>query len=156
MYIELTCRSCGHAFRVDCTKEDYSLSECPICKAHINSNDIGRIASLTDAYYASVRWCSDVSVNCLQSETVAEVGSVNSAGAVFVQDMAQLDDIYRKASPEVKKLLATMLDKLYLLVNTDAKNENMEALQNTAEKLREIFIEKVNAKHDQMSKDLGL
>lgn len=35
MYIELKCRSCGKAFHVDFTNNEYDVDKCPKCRSHL-------------------------------------------------------------------------------------------------------------------------
>jgi len=156
MYIELTCRSCGNAFRLDFTKSEITTSRCPICHKVINQNDIGRLSSLTEAYYASEKWCSDVSVNSLHSNSSIEVETLNRAATVFHEDIAELNNLYRAATPEVQKLLAAMIDKFFLLVHTDAQKGDSQKLESTKEQLGAMVNEKIHSIQSEMAKTLGV
>ena len=68
--------------------------------------------------------------------------------------MESLENVYNESSPEVQNLLASMLDTMYLLVNTDAKKGSIEQLSETHHCIREVWADKVGAKHDEDGKIL--
>lgn len=43
MYIELKCRSCGKAFRVDFTSNEYDVDKCPKCGSYAQKGNIDKL-----------------------------------------------------------------------------------------------------------------
>ena len=70
--------------------------------------------------------------------------------------MEHLNEVYRSASPEVQSKLAALIDKFYLLVNSDAQDGNIDKLDLTLDSLHTLFLEKVNENHKEMAQILGL
>ena len=156
MYIELKCNSCGKTFRIDFTSNEYDTTKCPKCGKVFNSGEVARIRTLTETFYTNVGRTNDVQVYGIHTEeNTAAVTAIISTD-LFSSDMEYLNEIYHAASPAVQSKLAALMDKFYLLVNGDAKSENLEKLDATLAQLRTLFIERVNATHQEMKQALDI
>lgn len=156
MYIELKCRSCGRAFRVDFTNDKYDVDKCPKCGSHLSFSDVTRIRAITEPFYTNVSRTDSVSACGIHTEENCAVGTAIIAADLFSSDMEHLNEVYRSASPEVQNKLAALIDKFYLLINSDAQDGNIDKLDLTLDSLRTLFLEKVNEHHKEMAQILGL
>lgn len=156
MYIELKCRSCGQAFRVDFTSNEYDVDKCPKCGSYLSYSDVTRIRAITEPFYTNVSRIDSVSVCGIHTEENCAAGTAIIAEDLFSSDMEHLNEVYRSASPEVQNKLAALIDKFYLLVNSDAQDGNIDKLNLTLDNLRALFLEKVNKNHKEMAQIIGL
>lgn len=156
MYIELKCHSCGKAFRVDFTNNEYDADKCPKCGRHLNFSDVTRIRAITESFYTNVGRMGSVSVCGIHAEENCADGTAIVAADLFSSDMEHLNEVYQSSSPEVKSKLAALIDKLYLLVNSDAQGGNVDKLDLTLDSLRALFLERVNENHKKMAQMLGI
>ena len=156
MYIELKCRSCGKAFRVDFTNNEYDVDKCPKCGSYLTFSDVTRIRAITEPFYTNVSRIDSVSVCGIHTEESCAAGTAIIAADLFSSDMEYLNEVYRSASPEVQSKLAALIDKFYLLVNSDARDGNIDKLDLTLDNLRALFLERVNENHTEMAQMLGL
>ena len=67
MYIELKCRSCGKAFHVDFTNNEYDVDKCPKCRSHLIFSDVARIKAITEPFYTNVSRTDGASVYILSA-----------------------------------------------------------------------------------------
>lgn len=156
MYIELKCRSCGKDFRVDFTSNEYDVDKCPKCGSYLSFSDVTRIRAITDLFYTNVSRIDSVSVCGIHTAENCAAGTAIIAADLFSSDIEQLNEVYQSSSPEVKSKLAALIDKFYLLVNSDAQDGNIDKLDLTLDSLRALFLEKVNENHKEMAHILGL
>lgn len=156
MYIELKCRSCGKAFRVDFTSNEYDVDKCPECGSYLSFSDVTRIRAITEPFYTNVSRTDSVSVCGIHTEENCAAGTAIIAADLFSSDMEHLNEVYRSASPEVQSKLAALMDKFYLLVNSDARDGNIDKLDLTLGSLRAFFLDKVNENHKETVQMLGL
>ena len=75
-------------------------------------------------------------------ENCAE-GTAIIAADLFSSDMEHLNEVYQSSSPEVKRKLPGLIDKFYLLVNSEAQSGNIDKLDLTLDSLRALFLEKL-------------
>lgn len=54
MYIELKCRSCGKAVRLDFTSNEYDADKCPKCGSDLGFSDVTQIRAITEPFYTDV------------------------------------------------------------------------------------------------------
>ena len=156
MYIELKCNSCGKSFRIDFTKNEYDTTKCPKCGKTFNSGDVSRIRTLTETFYTNVGRTSDIQVCGIHTEENTAIGTAIISGDLFSSDMEHLNEVYHAASPAVQSKLAALMDKFYLLVNSDAQSEKLEKLDATLAQLRTLFMDRVNATHQEMKQALDV
>ena len=156
MYIELKCRSCGKAFRVDFTSNEYDVDKCPKCGSYLSFSDVSRIRAITEPFYTNVSRTDSVNICGIHMEEKCAAGTTIIADDLFSSDMEYLNEVYHSASPEVQRRLAALIDKFYLLVNSDAQDGNIDKLDLTLDKLRALFMDKVNENHKEMAQVLGL
>ncbi len=156
MYIELKCRSCGRAFRVDFTNNEYDVDKCPKCGSHFSFNDVARISAITEPFYTNISRTDSVNVCGIHTEENCAVGTAIIATDLFSSDMEHLNEVYRSASPEVQSRLAALIDKFYLLVNSDAQGGYIDKLNLTLDSLRALFLDKVNENHKEVEQMLSL
>ena len=156
MYIELKCRSCGKVFRVDFTTNEYDVDRCPKCGSYLSYSDVTRIRAITEPFYTNVSRTDSVSVCGIHTEENCTAGTAIIAADLFSSDMERLNEVYRSASPDVQSKLAALIDKFYLLINSDARDGNIDKLDLTLDNLRALFMDKVNENHKEMAQVLGL
>ena len=100
--------------------------------------------------------CTSVDVCGIYAETTVATGTSIIASDLFSADLEQLSKLYSDASPELKARLAALMDKFYLLVNSDAKNSDLNRLETTLDQLNNLFLTKVQQKHSAMTQSLGI
>lgn len=154
MYIELKCNSCRKTFRIDFIRNEYETAKCPKCGRMFSSGDVSRVRTLTETFYTNVGRTSDVQVCGIHTVENVAVGTAIISGDLFSSDVEHLNEVYHAASPAVQTKLAALMDKFYLLVNSDAQNENLEKLDATLDQLRTLFMERVKATHQEMKQVL--
>ena len=155
MYIELKCTSCGKSFRVDFTKNEFDINSCPKCGYQISFSDVSRIRAMTEPFYTNISKTSDVTVCGIHSEGAVTAEAAITAANLFFADMERLDKIYRSSSPEVQIQLANLIDKFYILVNSDAIAENSDNLALTLERMEALFWEHLNRRQAEMEQLLN-
>ena len=94
MYIELKCRSCGKAFRVDFTNNEYGVDKCPKCGSHLSFSDVARIRAITESFYTNVSRTDSVSVYGIHTEENCTAGTAIIAADLFSSDMEHLNEVY--------------------------------------------------------------
>ena len=156
MYIELKCNSCQQTFRVDFTKDEYTRDKCPKCGSTIPYTDVSRLRHLTDSFAADTSRTASVDVCGIHTDAAVATGTSIIASDLFSADFEQLNKLYSAASPEVKMRLAALIDKFYLLVNSDTQNGDLNRLETTLEELNNLFLTKVQQKHSAMAQSLGI
>ena len=156
MFIELKCRSCHQTFRLDFAKTEYTCNKCPKCGSTIHYSDVSRLQHLTESFASDASRTTSVDVCGIYAETTVATGTSIIASDLFYADLEQLNKLYSDASPEVKAKLAALMDKFYLLVNSDAKNSDLNRLETTLEQLNNLFLTKVQQKHSAMAQSLGI
>lgn len=156
MYIELKCCSCGKSFRVEFTSEEYNIDKCPKCESRFANSDVTRIREITESFFMNVDKIDSVKIYGIHKTEYRIDRTVAVLGTRYFDDMKCLDEIYYSSSPEVKRKLEALVDKFYLLVNRDAKSENLDSLDATLDKMNAIFLEKIEDGNAKMEKILGL
>lgn len=156
MYIELKCRSCQQTFRVDFTKAEYTRDKCPKCGKTIPYTDVSRLRHLTDSFASDASRTTSVDVCGIHADAAVATGTSIIASDLVSADLEQLTKLYNAASPEAKMRLAALIDKFYLLVNSDAQNGDLNRLETTLEELNNLFLTKVQQKHSAMAQSLGI
>lgn len=156
MFIELTCHSCGKTFFVDFTKNELVIDKCPHCKTTVTDADAAHIAAMTESFYANCNRITAISVNKIQTGAFINIDSNSNITSIFDADIQNLSETYYSATPDVQEKLTALVDKLFLLVNHDAKNGCVDTLDATLDQLRNLFMRKVKLNHQQMEQELGL
>ena len=156
MYIELKCHSCHRVFRLDFTTQEYTCDKCPQCGSTIHYTDVSRLHHLTDSFASDASRTTSVDVCGIYAETTVATGTSIIASDLFSADLEQLSKLYSDASPELKARLAALMDIFYLLVNSDAKNSDLNRLETTLDQLNNLFFTKVQQKHSAMTQSLGI
>ena len=151
MYIKLQCNECKSSFSIS-LERDINLEKCPCCGVCISSADDSRLLAITVPFVDNVPRLQGVSILEVSPETQATGEKRQLANHVFDNAMDSLENVYNESSPEVQNLLASMLDTMYLLINADAKKGSIEQLSETHHCIREVWADKVGAKHDEDGK----
>lgn len=155
MYIEIKCRSCGKSFRVDFTKDEFSIEKCPKCEAYISLSDVSRIRNITERFYDNVDRLTEIEVRGIYANESRATGSAIMSDDLFDADIECLNTIYRSSPIEIKERLAALVDKFYLLVGHDAQKEDIVRLETTLNQLRDLFMERIKENQAQFEKVLG-
>ena len=151
MYIKLQCNECKSSFSIS-LERDINLEKCPCCGVCISSADDSRLLAITVPFVDNVPRLQGVSILEVSPDTQATGEKRQRANVVFANAMDSLENVYNESSPEVQNLLASMLDTMYLLINADAKKGSIEQLSETHHCIREVWADKVGAKHDEDGK----
>ena len=151
MYIKLQCNECKSTFSIS-LERDFNLEKCPCCGVRISSADDSRLLAITVPFVDNVPRLQGVSILEVSSVIQTTGEKRQRANDVFANALDSLENVYNASSPEIQNLLATMLDTMYLLVNTDAKNGSLDQLLATHHCIREVWADKVGAKHDEDGK----
>ena len=151
MYIKLQCNECKSTFSIS-LERDINLEKCPCCGVRISSADDSRLLAITVPFVDNVPRLQGVSILEVSSVIQTTGEKRQRANDVFANALDSLENVYNASSPEIQNLLASMLDTMYLLVNTDAKNGSLDQLLATHHCIREVWADKVGAKHDEDGK----
>ena len=151
MYIKLQCNECKNTFLISLDRE-INLEKCPCCGVQISSADDSRLLAITEPFVFNVPRLQGVSILEVNPGTQTTGEKRQRTNDVFANALSDLENVYNESSPEIQNLLASMLDTMYLLVNTDAKKGSIEHLSATHHCIREVWADKVGAKHDKDGK----
>lgn len=83
-------------------------------------------------------------------------GSIVNVEDLFSSDLENLCEIYNSSPSDVKILLASIVDAFYLLINSDARNGEIERLNKTKFYFRELFYKKNTEKNSDAEKLLNI
>lgn len=141
MFATFVCKHCNQKITIDFSKLNSIPSHCNGCGSNFSNSHY--IASFADKFLSLQRALHDL-----------EFCSLSSSGPnlVYKSDMEALNDLYTHSTKEVQKLLTSILDKNFLMVYHDAKNEDLEALNQYLSKLNSLFEEKINLRNDIVEK----
>lgn len=157
MYIELTCKECGKSFRVVFgSQNEFDLENCPKCGCVISRISNAELYGLTEKIYDFNQHAKDVVINRVHADNEASESDIQLVGDLFHNDIAHLAELFNHSSIEVQKKMAALMDKLYLLTYHDAKGAKIEVLDQTLERLQEVFLKKCEEKHAETGRILGI
>lgn len=154
MHIDLKCKNCAKMFSIPFGVKEFALEKCPLCGATISHSDTERIYTITENIHGAVGRLTSIEICGISAEHDPKEEKVKLATNVFQADMENIFELFQNATPEIKEQITSMLDTLYLLMNRNVRDENIEALEGTRTKLRALFYDKISADHAEMRKNL--
>lgn len=118
MQIELRCLTCGNIGTFQMNQLEQGNLSCPYCGIQFHPHDIGLAYDLLDKMDACNRRQLG-SVRILGMRKEQESGNRSFAYRVLLEDFEQIRTIFLTGSEETQKKLATLIDRIYLMVNRD-------------------------------------
>lgn len=154
MHIVLKCKHCAKTFSIPFGVKEFALEKCPLCGTTISHSDTERIYTITENIHGTAGRLTSIEICGIFADHDPKEERVKSATNVFLADMENISELFQNATPEMKEQITSMLDTLYLLMNRNVRDGNVEALEETRTKLRALFYDKVSANHAEMRKNL--
>lgn len=136
MFATFKCNFCGKKVTSDFSKANDFPNNCPKCNSPFSNPHY--IPDFGEKVYNFQRALGNLTFCGLSDE---------SPDIVFESDLDSLENLHIHSSSEVKKILTRILDLNFLIIYHDAKDENIEKLNNYISKLELIHKNKTNIKN---------
>ncbi len=131
MYAEFKCKFCNKNFTFDFTEEDSILTSCPLCNYSFEKD---KSDLLWFKQFAERILIVDKRLEDLKFINISPINP-----SKWVQgDIDNLKSVYQSCSKETKNIIDNIIDQIFLIIYHDVKNNNVENLKSTEEKLNII------------------
>ena len=102
MIFKLKCKSCGNVVVYNSEVQKETYQKCPNCEQLINGNVETKLDNVADMR---------------EFELIGIEHSFSSK--LLAEDLANIEKIFDKANEEKQKMIVNIIDKLYLMLDTD-------------------------------------
>lgn len=147
MYVTLTCNMCHNHFQVAFDEKEFNIKKCPVCNSPISHADNERVYSITEQIYVKNNRLESIAIDSMYFGRFADMQSTEAYDNIFYHDLRKLEEIFKQATPEMQSQLSSIVDTLYLLIYHDAKDGALNKIDETYQKIRTLFLGKVNSKN---------
>lgn len=138
MHIVIRCNECNHKFSWPVGKP-FTVERCSGCNVMFSAD---MVDSMADKINNGVSRLSHVTIEGIYAGNEEARIRRESKASAFEDDLNSLGVIYQNASAKTQECLLGIIDTMYLLVNTDAQKANVENLEQTYKKVRELWEKK--------------
>lgn len=153
MYIKLQCNRCKNTYSIPLDKE-INIEKCPCCGVRVSSADDSRMLAITEPFVNNVPRLQGVSILEISSDTQNIGVNKQKTNDMFSNAMDCIESIYNESSYEIQRLLASVIDTMYLIINGDVKKGSIEQLSETCASVRKVWSDKVDVKYEKVEKIL--
>ena len=154
MRIELACRYCKNVFYIPFSPRGLMLEYCPQCHSKIDRTDDEKLYNMTERAEFFHRQLNSVELKRIIADNCNVDDSPSDAKSVFYSDIENLSKIYNSSSTDVKEKMDSIIDKLYLLINDDAKKRRLDNLDSLYSVLEALFFKRIEKKQEEMKRFL--
>ena len=147
MYVTLTCNMCHQHFQVAFGEKEFNVQKCPLCGNTILYSDNERVYSITEKIYTNANRTESISIDSIHLGKSTDTQSVRSTRNIFYNDLKELEKVFDQADPEMQDSLTSIIDTLYLLIYRNAKDGELDKINETRQQIRTLFLEKIESRN---------
>lgn len=152
MQIVLKCLSCNHTFQVPFKNNGYIVEQCPHCQNEIGRVDDVSLYNMTDRADFFSKHLRTVKLIKIVSDEFALDETTTRPRCHFQVDMDNLTTTYKNASPEAKQMMESIIDKVFLLINSDVVNGKIDKLNEVNAVLDALYLRRVEIENERMKR----
>ncbi len=120
MRYTLQCCHCEQSFLFDFSKETLP-EQCPFCHERFAQHEFSKANDLLDMMDDYNRHFTSLKIKRAFEPTAEESRDTEMSDKVFSSDIQHIIRLYEQSKGDQRRLLADIIDKLYLLLNRDVR-----------------------------------
>lgn len=150
MYIDVRCRTCSHTFHLGYRDKDISLKKCPSCGKIINGRDEAILRDITNNIIHLKPELLDVDLGEINTNSYLPDTYPNQEEKYFHEDLKHLTDLFLQSNGEIRALIGSIIDRIYLLIDGESKNK--EYLQYLSFQMRDLLSQRWKEKQEEFDR----